>query len=91
MGVWLVLAGLAIAAADTGLLVLALRQRAALSGVAGLGGVGSGLAAAVSGAGENEAQILLGLALVLGTLGSVLFVLGQVVQRLLDETPDGEA
>ncbi len=90
MGVWLVLAGLAIAGADAGLTVIAWRRRAALSAVAGVAGVGTGLAAAVSAGGGSHAQILLGVALVLGGFGIALFVLGQVVQRLLEQTPDGE-
>lgn len=91
MGVWLVLASLTIAGADAGLSVLAWRRRAALSTVAGVAGVGTGLAGAVSAGGGSEAQILLWTALVLGALGSALFLLGQVVQRLLDQTPEGEA
>ena len=91
MSVWLVLAGLAIAIADAGLLMLAWRQRAALSAVAGLAGVVTGLAAAVSGGGGSEPQVLLGAAVALGAFGTALLALGQLVQRLLDQTPEGEA
>lgn len=51
MGVWRVLAGLAIAGADAGLSVIAWGRRAVLSAVAGVAGVGTGLVAAVSAGG----------------------------------------
>lgn len=91
MGVGLVVAGLALATVDSAVFAVAWRGRAALSGVAAVAGAGAGLAAAVTGGDGSRMPTLIVASLVLGGLGACLFVLGQLVQRLLDETPEGEA
>jgi ribosomal protein L15E len=65
MDAWLSLAGLAIAATDAGLLVLAWRQRAAISVVAGLAETRGGAGRSGIYRGE-EGQILLGAAVAPG-------------------------
>jgi hypothetical protein len=85
---WLSLARLAIAATDAGLLVLAWRQRAAISAVAGLAGTRGGAGRSGIYRGRRGADLAGGPRWRLGALGIALFALGQ---RLLDQTADGDA
>lgn len=85
-----VVADLVVAAGDLGLLLLAWRRRAALSAVAGVAGLGAALFASVAARSGAEGPTLLVAAVALGMIGTLLLVLGQAVQRLLDQTPEDE-
>jgi hypothetical protein len=87
VSVALTAAGLAVAAGDLSLIVACWKRRSVLGGVLGACGippVALSIAAGPSHGAGVQALLIAAIALVIGT---ALYVLGQALERLLDEEP----
>jgi uncharacterized SAM-binding protein YcdF (DUF218 family) len=87
----LVTGGAAIAVGDVGLVAICWRRQAVLGGVLGAVGIPLVVFAIVSGPTADPGEGALTIALVLLIIGVALYVLGQALERLLEERPDEEA
>jgi hypothetical protein len=87
----LVAGGAAIAVGDVGLVAICWRCQAVLAGVLGAVGIPLVVFAMVSGptADPDEGALMIALAVLI--IGVALYVLGQALERLLEERPDEEA
>ncbi|MBV9417275.1 MAG: hypothetical protein JO363_19975 [Solirubrobacterales bacterium] len=80
--------GVAIAAADLCLAVVAWRRLSVLAGLLGLAGVSLVGFAIASGTSSSAAEGALAIALILTIVGAALYALGHLFERLLDDDPE---
>jgi hypothetical protein len=84
------LAGAALIAAGVALATVSLRRQSVLGALAALAGIAAAAAALVSSGSGSAATEMLGGSLVALVLGTGVFLLGQLVERAIDRTPDTE-
>ena len=80
--------GVAIAAADLCLAVVAWRHLSVLAGLLGAAGISLVAFAIASGTGSTAAEAALAFALILTAVGGALYALGHLFERLLDDEPE---
>jgi anaerobic C4-dicarboxylate transporter len=81
-------ASVAIACGDLVLVVFCWRRRSVLGGLLGAVGIPLVVFAIVSAPTRGAREVLLVIAAIVLAIGIVLYCLGQVLQRLLDEEPE---
>ena len=84
-------ASVVTACGDVLLLVICSRSRTALGAVLGAVGIGLVVFAIASGLGSNTAAASIVIAFILLVLGTALYALGRVFERLLDADPEDES
>jgi hypothetical protein len=87
----LVALGVPITTAGGSLLVLSWRRRAVLAGVCAAPGISLPALTVVLGFPDGARDLTLIMALIAVMIGTVLFALGQTLQRMLDTEPEADS
>jgi hypothetical protein len=81
-------AGVVVAVGDLALIVACWRTRTALGGALGAAGMALAVFGVASGASGLASEYSIAIAAVTLGLGTALYIIGQVLERLLDDEPD---